>query len=274
MPHIGRRMKLLQANLSILTILVAMSSAGQARATYIDFGDRTNPVNKITEGLISVQFTTSSGVPRSTGNLFGIDGQEPNDAAELIDGGNGVAEQLHFVFNRFVYIQAITISEFGAQDAGTFAIDGRRLSLRQGITIYLTPLRAVGGKVNTISWTGENLPGNGRGFSIDGMDVRLPGNGDFDQDLDVDGDDFLIWQRGVGVGSSHALGDADYDGTVNQRDLKNVWMPQFGTIYPAAAQMIPEPSALGCATFVGALFSLPKARRYAPPSRRFRRPQG
>ena len=49
-------------------------------------------------------------------------------------------------------------------------------------------------------------------------------NADFDDDGDVDGSDFLTWQRGIG---SAGLGDADGNGVVNGVDL-DVWADQFG----------------------------------------------
>jgi hypothetical protein len=47
------------------------------------------------------------------------------------------------------------------------------------------------------------------------------------RDYDVDGQDFLIWQRGVGVGTTHTEGDANINGTVDGVDL-DIWESQFG----------------------------------------------
>jgi hypothetical protein len=61
----------------------------------------------------------------------------------------------------------------------------------------------------------------------------LAAPGDFDDDGDVDGNDFLVWQRGVG--STHDAGDlAD-------------WRANFGATATGAAGAVPEPSALGLA---------------------------
>ncbi|MDC0934964.1 hypothetical protein OAS39_01665 [Pirellulales bacterium] len=59
-------------------------------------------------------------------------------------------------------------------------------------------------------------------------------NADFDIDDDVDGIDFLAWQRGFGTlqGATHAEGDANLDGTVNDLDLL-FWEGSF-TNPPAA----------------------------------------
>jgi beta-glucanase (GH16 family) len=66
---------------------------------------------------------------------------------------------------------------------------------------------------------------------------------DFDSDGDVDGADFLTWQRGAGttVGAVRVNGNANagFDGDVDEGDLE-VWRVQFGS---AAATNVPEPGA-------------------------------
>ena len=58
---------------------------------------------------------------------------------------------------------------------------------------------------------------------------------DFDTDGDVDGADFLAWQRGFGTASpTPAEGDADFDADVDATDLV-VWSNQFGQPTPVAA---------------------------------------
>jgi hypothetical protein len=76
---------------------------------------------------------------------------------------------------------------------------------------------------------------------------------DFDNDNDVDGNDFLIWQRGVGVGNSNATGDADGNGIVNGADL-TAWRSEFGPASTAAAGAIPEPSTALLAVLAGGIF--------------------
>jgi hypothetical protein len=59
-----------------------------------------------------------------------------------------------------------------------------------------------------------------------------PSGGDFDGDLDVDGDDFLIWQRGQ---SPNGLFSGDYE----------AWVATFGqTPATSAAGAVPEPASL------------------------------
>ncbi len=68
---------------------------------------------------------------------------------------------------------------------------------------------------------------------------------DFDNDGDVDGRDFLAWQRGTGtiIGATHSQGDADRDGDVDAADLA-IWSETYGMPAIAATETIPEPNAL------------------------------
>ncbi|QEG36829.1 beta strand repeat-containing protein [Bythopirellula goksoeyrii] len=73
---------------------------------------------------------------------------------------------------------------------------------------------------------------------------------DFDSDMDVDGRDFLIWQRGFGitVGATKANGDSNGDGAVDAADLDN-WKLQYGyqiigSPPPLGAFAVPEPTGL------------------------------
>ena len=56
-----------------------------------------------------------------------------------------------------------------------------------------------------------------------------PDTADFDQDSDIDGADFLAWQRGFAVATLAGLsdGDANHDGLVTGADLA-IWGDQFG----------------------------------------------
>ncbi len=97
-------------------------------------------------------------------------------------------------------------------------------------------------------------------WAIDNLKIgtaAAPANADFDGDGDVDGKDFLTWQRGVGTGTTLAQGDANGDTVVNAADL-TIWKSQFGQpVAVAAAGAVPEPAAcclaamaLGMATLV------------------------
>ena len=74
-------------------------------------------------------------------------------------------------------------------------------------------------------------------------------NADFDNDFDVDGADFLAWQRGVGISGTamQSDGDANGDTNVDAEDLA-IWQRQFGlasnTGTVSALSSVPEPAAL------------------------------
>lgn len=82
---------------------------------------------------------------------------------------------------------------------------------------------------------------------------------DFDGNDVVDGNDFLIWQRNFGVGTTPAQGDANHDGVVNGADL-DIWRDTYGQ---AAATpvvgAVPEPSSLALACLAAA--TLLRSRR-------------
>ncbi|MBN1855010.1 MAG: discoidin domain-containing protein [Pirellulales bacterium] len=89
------------------------------------------------------------------------------------------------------------------------------------------------------------------GVFIDGLIEYVTGgeNADFNGDGDVDGADFLAWQRGFGITGTATLadGDANGDANVNGADLA-VWKSQFGTGGAAgvlAGAAVPEPGTMG-----------------------------
>ncbi len=68
--------------------------------------------------------------------------------------------------------------------------------------------------------------------------------GDADLDGDVDGRDFLAWQRGASADSGWALGDFNGDDVVNQLDLQ-IWQNKYGFVRALTAfSSVPEPSSL------------------------------
>ncbi len=69
-------------------------------------------------------------------------------------------------------------------------------------------------------------------------------NADFDGDGDVDGADFLTWQRNFGTGTLPSQGDAQHDGDVDRFDLE-VWQAQYGNPPPiTAVRAVPEPNSM------------------------------
>lgn len=79
-------------------------------------------------------------------------------------------------------------------------------------------------------------------------------DGDFDEDGNVDGGDFVAWQSGFGIleGAQHSSGDADADGDVDGHDFLT-WQSQFGGLDghgSLAETAIPESPSAAMA-FVG-----------------------
>lgn len=81
-----------------------------------------------------------------------------------------------------------------------------------------------------------------------------PENADFDRDGDVDGTDFLIWQRGFGAGTTPAQGDANGDGAVDSTDL-TIWQTQYGALANLTPAMaVPEPASCLLLLFYAGMF--------------------
>jgi hypothetical protein len=107
---------------------------------------------------------------------------------------------------------------------------------------------------------------NGGGLlrlELEYMEIRLAAaaDSDFNSDGIVNGADFLIWQRGLGMTgqTSKGNGDANGDGTVNGADLA-LWKARFGGAPEAAAAgAVPEPATLVLAVFALA-FRRPKSQ--------------
>lgn len=97
---------------------------------------------------------------------------------------------------------------------------------------------------------GENIDAAFAGFdniSLRLVDIMAPmGDADFDGDGNIDGRDFLTWQRGFGIDDGTAQladGDATGDGNVDGDDLV-VWQGQYGNTPPlATTTAVPEPAS-------------------------------
>ncbi|NOZ41233.1 MAG: PEP-CTERM sorting domain-containing protein [Planctomycetes bacterium] len=88
-----------------------------------------------------------------------------------------------------------------------------------------------------------------------------PETGDFNQDEDVDGADFLAWQRGSSLATLAGLsdGDGNRNGTVTGADL-TIWENQYGTAGSRSTlQTVPEPTALALLLVAAVAFA--SARR-------------
>jgi hypothetical protein len=84
--------------------------------------------------------------------------------------------------------------------------------------------------------------------------------GDFDGDLDIDGNDFLVWQRGLTAagGGTAATGDANGDGNVDGADF-TIWAQGFGT-GAGGVSGVPEPASLGLGLVAACFFAAARCR--------------
>jgi hypothetical protein len=116
------------------------------------------------------------------------------------------------------------------------------------------------GIANTVEAVVDNI-------KLELVDVVVPptNNADFDNDNDVDGNDFLIWQRGLGLAgqTTKANGDANGDHNVDAADLA-LWASHFG-LPPSvgAAGAVPEPASIAMASMVLLGLGAPCLRRRA-----------
>lgn len=104
----------------------------------------------------------------------------------------------------------------------------------------------------TIKLVMYNENGTGTGVliydQVTGLDSIAPSNNaDFDGNQEVNGLDFLIWQRNFGTGSMQNQGDANNSGAVDGEDLA-VWEAQYGAVASASSLSttvaVPEPNAV------------------------------
>ncbi|MEO2047213.1 MAG: PEP-CTERM sorting domain-containing protein [Pirellulales bacterium] len=109
--------------------------------------------------------------------------------------------------------------------------------------------------------------GGALGVRFDDLSVTVSGaavldNANFDLDADVDGGDFLTWQRGFGTESGLIYGNANHSGnaagintpTVDVADL-GIWEDQFGAspLAAAATTAVPEPGTVALAGLAAGL---------------------
>ncbi|MCG8448932.1 MAG: hypothetical protein MI725_05050 [Pirellulales bacterium] len=91
---------------------------------------------------------------------------------------------------------------------------------------------------------------NTAAFPVNPQAAVAPLTADFNNDNQVDGADFLVWQRGFGImhGALPSQGDADDNGAVNALDLQ-AWAMQYGSGTPigflgATTLTVPEPTTI------------------------------
>jgi hypothetical protein len=169
----------------------------------------------------------------------GIAITEPSDGFTSLDPEDWYAEG--WFISKFWNYGVATSSPF---DGGTWMRSGSGITNRN----------LTNGSWHSLAYT----PINTLNYAQNPIAAPVSGDADFDGDGDVDGRDFLAWQRGFGItnGALPEQGDANGDGAVNAADLE-FWSDQYGdnsNMYAAMEQTqgmqplglvalsIPEPS--------------------------------
>jgi hypothetical protein len=192
----------------------------------------------------------SPGVTHVQGNLTLNSGTL---AIELAGPGAGEFDEVHVDGNLSAggMLSVTLLDNFAPAAGNTFDI--LDFSTASGAFALDLPALASG-----LSWDTSSLLTTG---ALSVVAVLTP-SADFNGDEIVDGQDLLVWQRGLGLSAQTGIanGDANRDGTVDADDLL-VWKNQFGT-NPAAlvsAGNVPEPA--GAALVAVALAFLRSLRR-------------
>jgi hypothetical protein len=98
------------------------------------------------------------------------------------------------------------------------------------------------------------------------LTVTPVADADFDGDNDIDGADFLTWQKNFGLTGTATLatGDANGDENVTDADLA-IWTTQFGTTPPTIASVaaVPEPTTWALGLLSAAVCFATSRRRLA-----------
>jgi hypothetical protein len=136
---------------------------------------------------------------------------------------------------------------------GVEAVTSESPDAKEGVESFLhlfsdNDFETSAGFVNSIAYYDELLSPAAiaalGAASATGIPLAVPADdADFDNDGDVDGRDFLIWQRGFGTGTNNSTGDANGSGTVDGADLA-IWQNLYGGAALAASAAVPEPSCL------------------------------
>lgn len=99
--------------------------------------------------------------------------------------------------------------------------------------------------------------------ALDVVQVEAPIlDANFDNDMDVDGIDFLTWQQNypTAFGATNATGDADGDSDVDQVD-RMVWQSQYGVTPAPPIMAVPEPASMVLGLCAMAMISTRRACR-------------
>lgn len=166
---------------------------------------------KSVSGLGFTSFVTPEGIPGSTGSL-------------VIDDGESLIPYIPGTTHVFdAPLQGFALRGL---DAGAMPPDNQLAPFAYGVTFHEEGPAIV--------------------YQAALAAPRIPG--DFNDDGIADGDDLLLWQRGLGVDDGSAVrsdGDANGDGNVDSVDY-GLWLENFGDVYTpeisVATTSAPEPA--------------------------------
>ncbi len=172
---------------------------------------------------------SASAYIRSADSIFGTQNQVAMvfDYYKMVDGKYGSSDYLGS--------KSITIADGSTSNNAWL----------QHVLTDTVPAQAVEARLSFVFTQPNNQGGAVHIDDVSFVNLSLTPNADADGDGDVDGADFLSWQKGFGQSGSPTVadGDFDYDGTVGPADL-TVWNAQFGTPLVAASAAVPEPTSL------------------------------
>lgn len=212
------------ANPAVLETSATVGSLNAVRATYQNFG----------RGVLN-----SDGYRRFEAiNDFSLTGLSILSAT--IEGPDAAAFSMT---NAFLG----SLSALSGEFKNTILFAPRKLGAHTAELVLQTDVNAASGALGEVYR-----------FALTG--TGLSPSGDYDVDGDVDGADFLVWQRAFSSGSQLAA-DGNQNGVVDAGDL-TVWRDNFGVPRTVSAQAaIPEPTSLTL-LFAG-MIAAAAARRHA-----------
>lgn len=152
-----------------------------------------------------------------------------SELPEMVDGfccgnapGDGALQRMEaLTFDAGFTADRYLTFTHGEEGVGAVVVDGRETEFWAMSAHYADLTQGANGDVVA---AGMQLGPQGRPVVL-----RFPYDGDFNDDADADGNDFLAWQRGFGKPAEalRAEGDANGDGAVDAADL-DLWKGDFG----------------------------------------------
>jgi hypothetical protein len=208
-----------------------------------------SPGTNVVAGWIAVGLVNDTGTSISSVTVE-YDGEQWRDGG----GMNPIAHTMRVEFGLGATFETVPtwnsagaafdfVSPVFSMSAG--ALDGNAAANREeNLGGVLGGLTWNDGDTLWLRWIETNELNSDHGLAIDNVSISAgavnPVDADFDNDGDVDGRDFLIWQRGFGTGTTNATGDANGSGSVDGADLA-AWQSQYNGGALVSASTVPEP---------------------------------